>query len=105
MERKNLKIFTKISFLIALATIIVIPPFVYISSITSNENVESIFGVFALLAFLASLAGIPISIVSMFSREKLVKRSFALIVNLLPISLILYALIMEFIDEFLRTAP
>ena len=105
MARKNLKIFTKISFFTALATIMVLPLSVYILSRTSDESVESILGVFALLAFLISLIGIPLSIISMFSRENLAKRIFALIVNLLPISLFGYALITEFIDEFLRTAP
>ncbi|CAH2715954.1 hypothetical protein BACCIP111895_03138 [Neobacillus rhizosphaerae] len=105
MERKSLKIFTKISCFIAMATIIVIPISVYTLSRTSNESVDSIIGVFALLAFLISLIGIPLSIISMFSKQNLAKRIFALIVNLLPISLIVYTLIMEFIDEFLRTAP
>lgn len=97
--------FTKISFFTALATIIVIPTSLFISSITSDESVESILSIFILLAFFASLFGIPLSIVSMFSKENLAKRSFALIVNSLPITLFVYALIMEFIDEFLRIAP
>ncbi|WP_396349969.1 2-acyl-glycerophospho-ethanolamine acyltransferase [Bacillus infantis] len=95
MERKNLKIFTKISFIIAIVTIIVIPISIY-------TPIPKVIG---LLVFLISLIGIPFSIISMFSREKLAKRIFALIVNLLPISLFIYALIMEFTDEFLRTAP
>ncbi|PFE01308.1 2-acyl-glycerophospho-ethanolamine acyltransferase [Bacillus cereus] len=105
MERKNLKVFTKISFFTALTTIIVIPTSLFISSITSDESVESILSVFISLAFFTSLFGIPLSIVSMFSKENLAKRSFALIVNSLPITLFVYALIMEFIDEFLRIAP
>ncbi|PHA02282.1 2-acyl-glycerophospho-ethanolamine acyltransferase [Bacillus pseudomycoides] len=95
MERKKLKIFTTISFFIAIATIIVIPISIY-------TFIPKVFG---LLAFLISLIGIPLSIISMFSKENLAKRIFALIVNLLPISLFIYALIMEFTDEFLRTAP
>lgn len=105
MERENLKIFTKISFFTALATIIVIPTSLYISSKTSDESVESILRVFTSLAFYVSLISIPLSIVSMFSKENLAKRIFALIVNSLPISLFVYALTMEFIDEFLRTVP
>ncbi|KLV29059.1 2-acyl-glycerophospho-ethanolamine acyltransferase [Priestia megaterium] len=105
MERKGLKIFTKISFFTALATIIVIPLSLYIASKTSNQSVDSILRVFTSLAFFSSLIGIPVSIISMFSKENLAKRIFVLIINSLPISLLIYALIMEFIDEFLRTAP
>lgn len=98
-------IFTKISISTALAAIIIIPPSVYVSSITTNESAESILRVFALIAFLASVFGISLSVVSMFSKENLAKRIFGLVVNVLPISLIVYALIMEFIDEFLQNAP
>jgi hypothetical protein len=66
---------------------------------------DSMLGMLSLLVFLTSLFAIPLSIISMFSKENSAKRIFALLVNLLPISLIVYALIMEFIDEFLRTAP
>lgn len=66
---------------------------------------ESFLGMFALLAFFISLMSIPLSIVSMFSKENSAKRIFALIVNSLPISVAVYALIMEFINGFLRTAP
>ncbi|CAG9611831.1 hypothetical protein BACCIP111899_01003 [Bacillus rhizoplanae] len=103
MARKNLNIFTKISFFTALATIIVLPIYTLLRSL--DDSVNYIIRVFALLTFLLSVFGIPLSIISMFSKEHLGKRIFALIVNLLPISLIVYALIMEFIDEFLRTAP
>lgn len=58
-----------------------------------------------LLTFYLSIFNVPVSILSMFSTEKLSKRIFALVVNVLPISLIIYALIMEFIDEFVRLAP
>lgn len=86
----------------ALATIIVIPFSLYLSSTTSNNNLGSILRPFALIAFYSSLVGIPLSIISMFSKENLAKRIFALIVNLTPISLIFYALIMGFTDEFFR---
>lgn len=105
LKRRNLKIFTEISFFTALVTIIVIPTSLYISLKTSAESMESILRVFTSLAFFASLIGIPLSIVSLFSKENLAKRIFALIVNLLPISFFVYALTMEFIDEFFRTAP
>ena len=105
MERVNLKVFTKISFYIALAVIIVIPISIFTSMITFNESYKSIIKMLGLLTFLISVIGIPLSIISMFSKENLAKRIFALIVNLLPISLYIYALIMEVMDEFLRTAP
>lgn len=39
----------------------------------------------------------------MFSKENLAKRIFVLFGNLLPINLLSYAIILEFIDEFLQT--
>lgn len=105
MERKGLNIFTKVSFFTALVAIIFIPISVYISTGTSNENVESILQVFALAAFYATLLGIPLSIVSMFSKENLTKRIFALVINLLPVGFIVFAFIMEFIKEFSETPP
>jgi hypothetical protein len=95
LDRKELKIFTNISFFIAIAVIIVIPLSIYTS--LPKE--------FGSLTFLLTLLGIPLSILSMFSKENLLKRIFVLIVNLLPISLFSYAVIMDFIDEILRTAP
>ncbi|MEK3806154.1 2-acyl-glycerophospho-ethanolamine acyltransferase [Metabacillus sp. SLBN-84] len=95
MEREKLKIFTDISFYIALFALISIPCSVYISGL-------SILG---LLAFFATFIGIPLSILSMFSKESAGKRMFALLVNLLPLSIMVYALIAEFTDEFLRSAP
>jgi hypothetical protein len=92
MERNNLKVFTTISFFIAIVTIMVIPAWLY----TSVSKGIVIF------AFLLSVAGIPLSIVSMFSKENIGKRIFALIVNLLPLSLIVYAFVMELANEFLR---
>ena len=101
MESKNLKIFTNISFYIAMVKIIVIP----ISLYTSDKSMDSMLGMLALLVFLTSLFAIPLCLISMFSKENLAKRTFALLVNLLPIILIVYALVTELIDEFLRTAP
>lgn len=98
VTRENLNIFTKISLFTALVAVIVIPPFTYISSKVSNVSVESILQAFISIAFLASVFGIPLSIVSMFSKEKLVKRIFALVINLLPLSLIIYAFVIEFIN-------
>ncbi|MGG1195709.1 2-acyl-glycerophospho-ethanolamine acyltransferase [Bacillus thuringiensis] len=105
MKRGNLKTFTKISFLIALATISIIPISLCISVLTSNANVEPILKVFISVTFWASLFAVPLSFISMFSKEKLVIRIFALFVNSLPIGLFTYAFIVEFIDEFFQTAP
>lgn len=104
MERKNLNIFTKISFNIAIATISIVFLTIFTSMITLNGNTVSIINMLALLMFLSSVFSIPLSIISMFSKENLTKRIFSLIINLLPICIILYGLILEFIDEFLRTA-
>lgn len=95
MKRKNLKIFTNMSFFIAIAVIIVIPLSIFTSIARQLGS----------LAFFLTLVGIPFSIISMFSKENLLKRIFVLIVNLAPISLFSYAIIMDFIDEFLRSAP
>ncbi len=108
MERKNLKVFTRISFFTALGVIIVIPTYAFMTLIFSNENAEFITKVFSLLASLtmfASVSGIPLSIVSMFSKENLAIRLFTLIINLLPSSILGYVILMEFIDEFLRGPP
>ncbi|CAM3880413.1 2-acyl-glycerophospho-ethanolamine acyltransferase [Mesobacillus thioparans] len=95
MKRKELKIFTNMSFFIAITAIIVIPLSIYTS--LPRE--------FGSLAFILTLVGIPFSIISMFSKEKLLKRIFVLIVNLMPIGLFSYAIIMDFMDEFFRSAP
>jgi len=105
LGRESLEVFTKFSFFTALVTIIFIPISLYLSSITSNDSLDSILHPFTLIAFYGSVIGIPLSIISMFSKENLIKRIFVLIVNLSPLSLIVYSLIMEFIDEFLRNAP
>ncbi|WP_242691103.1 2-acyl-glycerophospho-ethanolamine acyltransferase [Cytobacillus praedii] len=105
LERKNLRVFTKISFFIAMNTIITIPISSYISSKTSNDTIESILGIFKFLTFYASVFGIPLSIVSMFSKENFARRIFSLIVNLAPISILVYAFLIEFMDEFFQTPP
>jgi hypothetical protein len=74
------------------------------SVMTSNENIESILKIFISVVFFASLFAVPLSFVSMFSKENLVKRIF-LFGNLLPIGLFTYAIILEFVDEFLQTTP
>lgn len=94
MERKNLKMFTQISFYIALAVVFLLP----ISIFFTLQGLT-------VFLFLATVFGIPLSIVSMFSRENLVIRIFSLIVNFAPSMLIGYALIMDFMDEFLRSPP
>lgn len=103
MVRRNLNVFTKISSLTAIATIIILPIYNLLNSVDDSGNY--MIRMFALLTFYLSIFSVPVSILSMFSTEKLSKRIFALVVNVLPISLIIYALIMEFIDEFVRKAP
>jgi hypothetical protein len=104
LERENLKVFTKISFYIAIATI-VIPVSIFTLTKILDQGGNSIIKVVVLITFLLSVFGVPLSIISMFSKENLAKRIFSLIVNLSLISIVVYALIMEFMDEFLRTAP
>lgn len=94
MAREELRLFTKISFYIALAVILLLPISFFFT----------LSGLFVFL-FLASVFGIPLSIVSMFSRENLAIRIFSLIVNFAPSTLIGYALFMEFMNEFLRSPP
>ncbi|MBH9964926.1 2-acyl-glycerophospho-ethanolamine acyltransferase [[Bacillus] enclensis] len=95
MDRNKLRIFTTISFSIAIVTIVVIPVTIYASGPNDMGTI----------AFLLSVAGIPLSIVSMFSKENIVKRIVALIVNLMPLSLFAYAFVLELADEFFRSAP
>ncbi len=95
--------FTQISFFIAIAMIIVLP--LFLISTTLGDNVVPIIRPLLILTFLLSVFGIPLSIVSMFSKENLAKRIIALIVNLSPLGILVYGLIIEFIDEFLRTSP
>lgn len=103
--RQELKLFTNIAYFIALATIILIPVCFYILSITSDGSMASFLKLLVSLTFLASMVGIPLSVVSMFSKEKLSKRIFVLVVNVLPICLILFGLMMEIFDEFFKTGP
>lgn len=105
MARQDLKIFTTISFYIALMAVVTLPVCLFLLSTTADNDRAPLVKLIASLAFLISLAGIPLSTLSMFSKENLAKRIFALTVNLLPICLLLYILVMEFIDEFFRTAP
>ncbi|MEW5570467.1 2-acyl-glycerophospho-ethanolamine acyltransferase [Rossellomorea marisflavi] len=95
--------FTQISSYIALAMVIVLPLFL-IPTISGN-HVVSIIRPLLLLTFLLSVFGIPLSIVSMFSKENLAKRMIVLMINGLPLGILVYGLMMEFIDEFLSTAP
>ncbi|RBP96178.1 hypothetical protein DFO70_102505 [Cytobacillus firmus] len=69
MRRIDLKIFTAVSFYIALAPIIIIHLSIIILSRTSVERLDNKLEVIILLAFLASVSAIPLSIVSMFSRK------------------------------------
>ncbi|MEK3854087.1 2-acyl-glycerophospho-ethanolamine acyltransferase [Cytobacillus sp. FSL H8-0458] len=105
MRRKELKVFTFISFRIAIVNVIIWLISLLILSVTSGENLDSILRVFVILAFLGSVFAIPLSIVSMFSKEQLSKRILALLINFLPMILIGYALMTEIIDEFFGNAP
>ncbi|WP_231579079.1 2-acyl-glycerophospho-ethanolamine acyltransferase [Rossellomorea marisflavi] len=82
---------------------IVLPLFL-ISTISGNHVVPIIRPLLQ-LTFLLSVFGIPLSIVSMFSKENLAKRMIVLVINGSPLGILVYGLMMEFIDEFLRTAP
>lgn len=105
MGRIELKVYTLISFRIAIANVIIRPISLWIWSVTSSEILDSIMRVFVILALLGSVFAIPLSIVSLFSKEQLSKRILAFLLNFSPISLIGYALMMEIIDEFLGNAP
>ncbi|TQS75968.1 2-acyl-glycerophospho-ethanolamine acyltransferase [Ornithinibacillus gellani] len=104
MKRKDLKIFTTISFFTALVVILAIPPFIY-KKLIQDGDVGYILNLYLSVAILVSFFGIPISMVSMFCKENLVKRIFAIIINLIPCSLLIYAIAVESINEFLGTAP
>ncbi|MGD7007277.1 2-acyl-glycerophospho-ethanolamine acyltransferase [Metabacillus sp. 84] len=105
MTRKNLRGFTTISFGIALCVIILLPVSVCTAFMAIDKPAERFIQTLAAFTFFLSIVGIPLSITSMFSKESPVKRVFALIVNLSPLCLLLFGLIAEFADEFLRTAP
>lgn len=94
MKREELKLFTKTSFYTAVAVIFVMP----LSFVLPFKGV-------AIFIFLASVFAMPLSIISIFSRESLAIRIFSLIVNFAPSTLIGYGLLMELIDEFLRSPP
>ncbi|MFC3212355.1 MULTISPECIES: hypothetical protein [Planomicrobium] len=94
MKRKNLKMFTQISFYIALAVVFLLP-----ISILFTLNGLTVF------LLLATVFGIPLSVVSMFSRENLAIRIFSLIVNFAPSMLFGYAILMEVMDDLLRSPP
>ncbi len=95
--------FTQISFYIALAMMIVLP--LFLISTISGDHIVPIIRSLLLLTFLLSVFGIPLSIVSIFSKENLAKRMIVLVINGSPLGILVYGLMMEFIDEFLRTAP
>lgn len=99
MKRNDLKMFTHISSFIALAMIMVVP--LFLLTTTTGENGVPIIRPLVLL----SVFGIPLSIVSMFSRENLAKRIIVFMINVSPLGILVYGLMMEFVDEFLRTAP
>ncbi len=103
MKRNNLKIFTQLSFFIALAIIMVVP--LFLLSTTFGENGVPIIRPLVRLTSLLSVFGIPLSIVSMFSRENLAKRIIVFMINVSPLGILVFGLMMEFVDEFLRTAP
>ncbi|WP_442637316.1 2-acyl-glycerophospho-ethanolamine acyltransferase [Rossellomorea marisflavi] len=103
MKRNDLKMFTHISSFIALAMIMVVP--LFLLSTTTGENGVPIIRPLVRLTFLLSVFGIPLSIVSMFSRENLAKRIIVFMINVSPLGILVYGLMMEFVDEFLRTAP
>ena len=106
MKRKelNINIFTKFSFYIALATFNGISIFILLS-LLSITFFQSIVELVLPLIFLLSVFGIPLSIVSLFSTESLAKRLFSLFVNASPSGVMVYAFIMEFLDEFYQPLP
>lgn len=97
--------FTKISFLTALTSTTILPISLYMLAMTSNENIVSILKVFISVTFFASLFAVHLSVIPIFSKENLTKRIFVLLGNLLPICLLTYTIILEFVDEFLQTTP
>ncbi|MGX1265630.1 phosphoglycerol transferase MdoB-like AlkP superfamily enzyme [Rossellomorea marisflavi] len=103
MKRNDLKVFTQLSFFIALAIIMVVP--LFLLSTTFGENRVPIIRPLVRLTFLLSVFGIPLSIVSMFSGENLAKRIIVFMINVSPLGILVYGLMMEFVDEFFRTGP
>ncbi len=105
MDRNSLNFLTRISYFIGWVTVTGIIVLIY-TGITSEESankIDDVLRVYVFLTFLLSLFGIPLSIVSMFSKDKLGKRIFAFIVNLSPAIIIMWGFIMEVIREFSET--
>ena len=105
MDRTSLNLLTRISYFIGWVTVTGIIVFICIE-ITLEENIntiDNILSFYVQITFLLSLFGTPLSIVSMFSKEKLGKRIFALIVNLSPVSIITWGFIAELMREFSET--
>lgn len=100
MKRENLIIFTKISFMSALIKIFVISPSVFVLSKLSGGWLEATLNIIVFIAYLLSLVGIPISVVSLFSKGHILKRCSALIGNFAPTTLSLVSLTVEDINEF-----
>jgi hypothetical protein len=82
-----------------------LPISLLILSGTSGEGLYSMLRIFVMIAFPASVFASPLSVVSLFSHEKLSKRIFSLAVNLLPAGLIGYALMIEIMEDFFGKAP
>ncbi len=105
MDRNSLNLLTRISCFIGWVTVTGIAVFIYIG-MTSDESantIDDILRFYVLLTFFSSLLGIPLSIVSMFSKDKLGKRIFALVVKFSPVMIITWGFIMEVIREFSET--
>lgn len=105
MARENLKMFTTISFYIALFTAVVFPISFFLSVSTSNESAKSALAGVLVISSIASLFAVPFSIVSMFSKEKMLKRVFALIVNVVPIGIMGYGIAIEVMNGIFQTPP
>ncbi|WP_283152693.1 2-acyl-glycerophospho-ethanolamine acyltransferase [Guptibacillus hwajinpoensis] len=102
MARDSLNFFTKLSFFTGWVTISGVALFIAngIISDARASGIGSVLKYYVMFAFLCSLIGVPISIVSLFSKEKLGKRIFALIVNLSPLIVLTVGFIMEVVREF-----
>ncbi|MDG5471255.1 2-acyl-glycerophospho-ethanolamine acyltransferase [Jeotgalibacillus sp. ET6] len=100
MKRKSLAVFTNISFIAALITLSVLPLSFYALSLTTHSGLKTILSTLALIAISISIIGIPLSIVSLFSREPILKRIFSLLVNITPLTVLIAALVIEYINEF-----
>ncbi len=105
MDRNSLNLLTRISYFIGWVTVSGIIVFIYIgiASGKSANSIDDILKFYVSLTFLLSMFGIPLSIVSMFSKDKLGKRIFAFIVNLSPVMIVTWGFIIEVIREFSET--